>query len=85
VGPLGVVGREPGVGDLPHLVEGVEEIGVEDLLAKRAIEPLDEGILIRLPGLDVADTDTLRPAPLGEGFRSTSTGSTSDGSTGRSA
>jgi hypothetical protein len=38
MGPLSVEGREPGVGDLPHLLEGVEEIGVEDLLMKRAVE-----------------------------------------------
>src|SRR6266849_1526326 len=68
VGPLGVVGREPGVGDLLHLVEGVEEVGVEDLLTKRAIQSLDEGILIRLPGLDVADADTLRPTPVPAGL-----------------
>ena len=68
VGPLGVVGREPGVGDRLHLVEGVEEVGVEDLLTKRAIESLDEGILIRLPGLDVANGDPLRRAPLDKGL-----------------
>jgi len=28
----------------------VKEIGVEDLFAKCAVEPLDEGILIRLTG-----------------------------------
>ena len=41
MGPLGVVGVEPGVGDLPHLVEGIEEVGIEDLFAVTAIEALD--------------------------------------------
>ena len=60
MGPLGVVGLEPGLGELPHLVEGVEEIRVEDFFPNAAIEPLDEGVLIRVPGLDVADGDALR-------------------------
>jgi len=68
MGPLGVVGLEPGLGELAHLVEGVEEIRVEDFFPKTAIEPLDEGVLIRLPGLDVADGDALRRAPLDEGL-----------------
>ena len=45
MGPLGVVGLEPGLGDLAHLLEGVEEIGVEDFFSETPIEPLDEGIL----------------------------------------
>ena len=44
MGPLGVVDRQPGVGDLPHLVEGVEEVGVEDFFAIAAVEPFDEGV-----------------------------------------
>jgi hypothetical protein len=69
MGPLGVVALEPGDGDLLHLLEGVEEIGVEDLVAKRAVEPFDEGSLIRLPGLDVADGDALHEAPVHECLR----------------
>ena len=41
-GPLGVVGLKPGVGDLPHLVEVIEEVGVEDPFAMAAIEALVE-------------------------------------------
>ena len=48
---LGVVGREPRVGDLAHLLERVEEVRVEDLFAEVSIEPLDEGVLIGLPGI----------------------------------
>jgi hypothetical protein len=68
VGPLGVVGREPGVGDLTHLLERVEEVRVENLFAERAIEALDEGVLIRLAGLDVAIAIRCAPAPLDEGL-----------------
>jgi hypothetical protein len=34
MGPLGVVGLEPGLGDLAQLLEGVEEIGVEDFFSE---------------------------------------------------
>jgi hypothetical protein len=46
--------------DLPHLVEEIEEMGVENLFAIAAIEALDEGVLIRLPRLDVSDGDPVR-------------------------
>jgi hypothetical protein len=68
VGPLGVVGREPSLGDLAYLLEGVEEARIKDLFAERAIESLDERVLIRLAGLDVANADLLRPVPLDEGL-----------------
>jgi hypothetical protein len=44
--------HEPRLGDRAHLLDGVEEIGVGDLFAEGPIEPLDEGVLIALPGLD---------------------------------
>jgi len=69
MGPLGVVGLEPGLGDLAHLLEGVEEIGVEDFFSETPIEPLDEGILIRLSRLDIADRNALGCAPVDEGLR----------------
>jgi hypothetical protein len=31
MGPLGAIGLEPRLGDLAHLLEGVEEIDVENL------------------------------------------------------
>ena len=62
MGPLGVVGRKPGVGDLLRLLEGVKEVRVEDLFTERAIEPLDEGVLIGLPGLNIADGNAIRSA-----------------------
>jgi hypothetical protein len=60
MGPLGVVDLQPGPGDLVHLLEGVEEIGVEDLFAEAPIESFDEGVLIRLSRLDVANGNALR-------------------------
>ena len=43
--------HEPRLGDRAHLLDGVE-IGVGDLFAEGPIEPLDEDVLIALPGLD---------------------------------
>jgi hypothetical protein len=68
MGPLGIVDLQPGLGDLAHLLEGVEEIGVEDLFAEAPIESFDEGVLIRLSRLDVADGNALRRAPVDKGF-----------------
>jgi len=34
----------------------------EDLFTERAIEPLDEGVLIGLPGLNIADEHAMRSA-----------------------
>ena len=70
VGSLGVVGREPGAGDLLHVLEGVKGIGVEDLSAKRAVEPPDDAQWASQragspQGADVASAprDTPRPLP----------------------
>lgn len=48
MGPLGVVGFQPRVGDLTHPVERVEEMRVEHLLATAAVEPFDEGVVVGL-------------------------------------
>src|SRR5215471_15686108 len=68
MGALGVVGREPGLGDRAHLLERIEEIGVEHLFAVRPVEAFDEGVLIGLAGLNVTEADLLRGTPLDEGF-----------------
>ena len=58
MGPLGVVGVEPRVGDGADILERAEEIRVQDLLAKRPVEALSEGVLIGLAGLNVAEADS---------------------------
>src|SRR5262252_3095159 len=63
MGPLGVVGLEPGLSDRADLFERFEEMGIEHLLAERSVEALDKGILIGLAGLDVAESDALGRAP----------------------
>ncbi len=64
MGPLGAIGLEPRLGDLAHLLEGVEEIRIEDLFTEAPIESFDEGVLIGLPRLDVADRNAPRRAPV---------------------
>src|SRR5262245_24307978 len=68
MGPLGVVGVEPRVGDGAGILERAEEIRVQDLLAKRPIEAFDKGVLIRLAGLNVAQANPLSRTPLDEGL-----------------
>ena len=68
MGPFGVVRREPGFGDCAHLLERIEEIGVEHLFAVCPVEAFDEGVLIGLAGLNVAEADPLRRTPLDESF-----------------
>ena len=61
-----VVAFDPVVGDLSHLGEGVEQVSTKHLLAIRAIESLDEGVLVRLAGLDESNLDALHRAPFSE-------------------
>ena len=68
VGRLGVVGLQPPGRYLPDLGQGGEEPGIEHLLAIGAVEALDEGVLIRLPRLDVADRDPTLLAPHRQGL-----------------
>ena len=46
--PLLVVTKQPVRSDLAHLLQRFEHLSIEHLGAIRAIEPLDERILIRL-------------------------------------
>ena len=64
-----VVVDEPRIDELLRLARRVKQIRVRDLLAKRAIEALDEGVLYGLSGLDVLQPDAPLRRPLGEGLR----------------
>ncbi len=63
---LGVVAVQPGGGQLPDLAERSEDVGVEDFGAVRPVESLDEGVLGRLPGLDVAQVNAASLTPRGQ-------------------
>ena len=52
-----IVGKLPIVRDVAHLLQGYEEIEIEDFLAVSAIETLDIGILGRAAGLDKIQAD----------------------------
>jgi hypothetical protein len=69
LGPLGAGGLGPGLANIAHLLEGAEEIGVEGFFGEVPIEPLDEGVLIRLPRLDLADGNAPGRTPVHEGLR----------------
>ena len=66
MGPVPVAGDEPRVGELLRLVRGRKQIGVEDLLAIRPVEPFDEGVLGGLARLDVVPGDALLVTPVDE-------------------
>jgi hypothetical protein len=69
VRPIVVVGSQPLVRDRLDLGQGREDVGVEHLLAVRAVEAFDEGVLIGLAGLDVAELDRVLLTPVREDLR----------------
>ena len=68
MGSLFVVLDHPPVGGLAYVLEGGEQMLVEQLIAVGPVEPFDIGILVRLSGLDVADGHPGLLGPLGERF-----------------
>ena len=64
-----VVGPQPLVGHELDVSHGLEDVNVEQFLAIGTVEALDEGVLIGLAGLDVAELDRLLLAPFGEDLR----------------
>ncbi len=61
-----VVLDAPLLQNLLHLRQRVEQPGIEHLLPHALVEPLDEGVLVRLAGLDVAQFDTVLFGPTDE-------------------
>jgi len=66
VRPFLIVIYEPVVRDPLDLTDGRECVSVEHFLAVGPVEPLDEGVLIGLPGLDIEKIDTMLVAPVYE-------------------
>lgn len=58
MGPLFVVAPQSFGPDLPDLIQGVKHIGFQYFRALRPVKPFDEGVLIRLHQLDVAQLDS---------------------------
>ena len=63
VWPLFVVLFQPRFSLLTNFFKALKHEHVEHRFAVAAIEPLDEGILIGLAGLDVADRDAAGSTP----------------------
>jgi len=61
--PLVIVFQQPAAGNLPGLVQAVEEVQVQHLIPVGPVETLDIGVLIGLSPLDVPDDDAVVPAP----------------------
>ena len=62
--PLRVVVEHPVVHELAHVGQRAEQVRVEQLAAKRAVEAFDISILRRLAGLNLALDNTLFLTPL---------------------
>ena len=65
--PLLVIFWDPQFGNLTHLVERIEQMCIENLLAVGTVKPFDKRILVGLSGLDEPQLDLLLLAPLHEG------------------
>ena len=64
--PHFVVGPQPVLGQQADLLDRLEDLGAEHVLAVAAIEALDVGILIRFAWLDVTQFDAMSLAPVDE-------------------
>ena len=61
VGPFVVICPKPFRGELLHLRYAAKDIQIEPFVPNRSIVELEEGVLLRLAGLDVVQCDPLHP------------------------
>jgi len=59
MGLLGIVVVQPLLHELPHIGQRAEQVGTEQLPAKRAVKASEVGILGRLAGLDSVQSNVL--------------------------
>ena len=64
-----VVVESPQPSHLAHLAQGLEQIGVQELIAELAVEALGKSVLLRLSFLYVDHLDAMLFAPTSEGTR----------------
>lgn len=62
-----VVGPNPVLGDMPDVVQVLEDVEVQDLFAVGAVEALDQRVLHGFAGLDELQVDLVVLRPLGQG------------------
>jgi len=61
-----VVLIDPPLRDLPNIIQALEQVCVKNLVPVGLVESLDEGVLIRLAGLDVPQLHPVLLAPVNE-------------------
>ncbi len=66
MGAFFVIDRDPFVGDLANLIEVCKQIGIQDLMSIRSVEPLDKSILAWFAESDVTQLNALVFAPLNQ-------------------
>jgi hypothetical protein len=62
--PLFVVGNEPLMGHLSHLIQIIKQVGVQHFLPVIPVEVLDKCVLVGLPWLDIAQFDVMLSVPV---------------------
>jgi hypothetical protein len=67
--PFFVIGSYPVAGDIAHLIEIGEHVGVQHFRSIRLVEPFDERILVRFSRLDVSKFHTVLLAPVHQRLR----------------
>jgi len=62
-----VVVQSPQTSHLVHLAQGLEQIGVQELVTERAVEAFSKSVLLWLAYLYVDHLDAMLLAPVGKG------------------
>ena len=66
LGSFLIRGRDSFVGNFPDLIQIFKQIGIQDFMSIRSVEPFDQGDLAGFAGFDVARLDAFVFAPLGQ-------------------
>lgn len=73
MGPVVVIVQHPLRGNIPYLVQRIEDVCVQHLLPVGPVEPFYQSVLCRFPRLCIFELDPVCPAPvlgkLGNEFR----------------
>ena len=66
MGAFLVVDRDPFVGNLTDLIQIFKQMGIQDFMPVRSVEPLDKCVLAWFAGLDVTQLNTFVLALLNQ-------------------
>ena len=64
MGPMLVVLAPPFSNELAYLLQASKQVKIEQLVSQAAVKAFNEGILVRLTGLDIVDKHPIGLAPF---------------------